>query len=509
MSEGRGLGDRLAERISGAPPAPPIADPCAWIEEQFATTLYSHQRQIVDAVHDHSRVACRAAHSTGKSRTAGLLGAFWVATHPLGSAFVFTTAPTTAQIRGIVWKEVGHAHRVGNLPGRITGGQNPEWMIGDELVGTGRKPADLVDPEEAATSMQGIHAEHLLVILDEAAGLAPWVWDAVDSLASNAGAKLLALGNPTVRESTFFEVCQPGSGWHSMKISAFDSPNLSGEVVPDSVARNLVSAEWVQSRRRKWGEKSSMYRSRVLGEFPEADADGLIEPIWVEQAQALELPGDGPAAHGVDVARSGSDESVIAENRGGRLRVIHTAQGADTMATTGALLRALAEAGEDATAAVDVIGVGSGVFDRAREQNAPVGEFNSSSKPRDPKRFKNRRAEAYWKVREELKAGRIDLDPADEDLAAQLLAIRWSLDSSGRIVIESKEAMKARGVSSPDRADAAMMALADVGGGAWAVFAEAVDDEADAVDRSLALQGSGGELGDLTTDLLDKKPGEW
>ena len=315
MSEGRGLGERLAERVAGAPPVAPIADPCDWIERRFGVTLWSGQRQIVESALQHRGTAARAAHSVGKSKIAGLLGAYWIAAHPVGSAFVFTTAPRTAQIRGILWKEIGRAHRDGDLPGRIAIGQNPEWRIGDELVGTGLKPADLTDPEEAATAMQGIHAEHLLCILDEAAGLAPWVWDAIDSLASNAGARIVALGNPTIRNSTFYEVCQPGSGWNRIKISALGSPNLSGEHVPETVARNLVSAEWVESRKRKWGEKSAMYRSRVLAEFPDADVEALIEPAWVEAAQTRLLPGEGAASLGCDVARSGSDQSIIAGDR--------------------------------------------------------------------------------------------------------------------------------------------------------------------------------------------------
>lgn len=467
MTDGRSMGERLAERVAGAPPAAPIVDPAEWIERRFGVALWSKQREVVESVLANRYTAVRAAHSTGKSKIGGLLMGYWIAAHPVGSAFVFSTAPRTAQVRGILWREVGRAHRTGNLPGRITLGQQPEWWIGDEMVGTGRKPADLTDPEAAATSLQGIHAEHLLCVLDEAAGLAPWVWDAVDSLASNAGARVVCLGNPTVRESRFYEVCQPGSGWNRIVIPAEASPAFTDEQVPDAVLRNLVSPEWVAERRRRWGTSSAMYRSRVLAEFPEADADALVEPSWVEAAQARELPAVGAASFGCDVARSGSDETVLAESRGGRLRIVHRAQGADTMATTGALLRALADAGDGASASVDVIGVGAGVYDRAREQGAPVRAFNSSERARDPKRFRNCRAEGFWRLREALRDGRVDLDPEDEEMAAQLLAIRWSVDSAGRIVIESKDEMKRRGVASPDRADAAMMAL-DPGEAGWA-----------------------------------------
>lgn len=144
---------------------------------------------------------------------------------------------------------------------------------------------------------------------------------------------------------------------------------------------------------------------------------------------------------------------------------MHEAAGADTMQTSGAVLRLLREdfgppEQHETSAAVDVIGLGAGVFDRLREQGARVTAFNSSSRPRDPVRFANRRAEVFWHLRELLEAGELDLDPDDLELAAQLGALRWRVDSSGRVLIESKDAIRARGLPSPDRADASAMACA-------------------------------------------------
>jgi hypothetical protein len=460
-ADARTLGERLAEQVAGAPPAAPVTDPVAEIERRFGVTLWSAQRRVVESVHANRFTAVRAAHSVGKSKVAGLLAALWLASHPVGSAFVFVTAPRTAQVRGIVFREFARAHRDGELPGRFTWGQTPEALIGDELVAVGRSPADRVDPEEAATAMQGIHAEHLLVIADEAAGLAAWVWDAIDSLASNAGARVLALGNPTIRESRFFEVCQPGSGWESIRISAFDSPNLTGEQVPASVARNLVSAEWVDERARRWGRGSVMWRSRVEAEFPEADDDALVEPVWVEAAQIRELPeADGPATLAVDVARSArGDRTVIASLRGGRVRFRLVRVGLDTMEVSGQVARVFAEDDAANAIVVDEVGVGGGVLDRLKEQNLPTRGFNSASRARDPGRFKNLRAEAFWQLREQLREGRLDLpdDEVGEELAAELMALTWSVDSAGRIVIGAKSDLP----RSPDLADAVAMAISD------------------------------------------------
>jgi hypothetical protein len=116
-------------------------------------------------------------------------------------------------------------------------------------------------------------------------------------------------------------------------------------------------------------------------------------------------------------------------------------------------------------AIIDAEGLGAGVYDRLREQQFEVGAFYGGQGAFDNKKFKNRRAEAYWKFRAQFEAGLIDIDPEDHKLASQLLTIRWFLDSTGRIQLESKDDMKKRKppLPSPDRADAAMLTTVRVG----------------------------------------------
>ena len=107
---------------------------------------------------------------------------------------------------------------------------------------------------------------------------------------------------------------------------------------------------------------------------------------------------------------------------------------------------------------VDVIGLGSGVYDRLVEQDYPAIPHNSSSRPRKPKQFKNRRAEVFWNVRTMLEENRIAL-PRDEKLFEELLAHQYAIKSDGLIQIESKEDVRKKLGRSPDRADAVVMAL--------------------------------------------------
>jgi hypothetical protein len=110
---------------------------------------------------------------------------------------------------------------------------------------------------------------------------------------------------------------------------------------------------------------------------------------------------------------------------------------------------------------IDLIGIGAGVYDRLYEQNLNVGGFNSSHRAFDSKRFLNRRAEQYWHLRELFRTNSIDIDPDDEELATQLVSLKWKVNSAGKIQVESKEEMKKRGLQSPDRADSLMMASVD------------------------------------------------
>lgn len=462
MTGPTGVADALLARLDFV--AVDAGDPVEWVRSELDEELWSKQREIAASVKAHPRTAVQSAHSTGKSFLAARLAAFWISAHPVGDAFVVLTAPSQAQVDTIGFRELGRAHRKGDLRGTLTGGGTPRWRIGEEIVAIGRKPQDLVNAEEAAAAFQGIHARYILVVIDEAAGVPPWLWDAVDSLATNEHARVLAIGNPTDPASRFAKVCAPGSGWNVLKVSAFDTPAFTGEVVADSLLEQLVSPAWVERMRRQWGEGSPRYVARVLAEQPDEADDGLVSAAWVRAAQEQSLPAAGEGCFGCDIARAGDDETVVYRNRGGVVRLVHRSQGHDLMRTTGAIANLVRPHNGGVPAVVDAIGIGAGVFDRLREQRLAVLPFQGSERARRHDRFVNRRAEVFWDLREALREGLLDLDPDDEQLAAQLVAIRFVETSRGLIQIESKADMKRRGVPSPDRADAVAMSLV---GGHW------------------------------------------
>lgn len=431
-------------------------DPIAWAETH-GVELWSKQRDVMASVRDHRRTAVRAGHGVSKSFTAALLAAWWVTSRPVGEALVVTTAPTGRQVSAILWGELRRLHSRLGLPGTI--GLDATWRIDGQLVAIGQKPAD---SDEVA--FQGLHARHVLAILDEAAGLPGPLWDAVAGVVTSESSRELAIGNPDQRGGAFERVFEPGSGWSQVHVSVLDSPAFTGEAVSDELLAVLPSRAWVEDSKRSWGEHSPVYRSRVLGEFPTTDADALIDWEWIKRAQAMwsNPPGDLgrglDARIGADIARFGSDTTVLLIRAGGLVKVAETLRGAALTETAGKLHRLVEWVG--AAVMVDDTGVGGGVTDMLREQGLPVYPVIAAATADDPAHFANVRAEAYWRVRQWLEAGGLALPPEDDELAQQLARLRYKLDSKGRIQIESKEAMRARGEPSPDRADALMLTFA-------------------------------------------------
>lgn len=429
-------------------------DPVWWVADRLGEHVWSKQQQILESVRDNRRTAVRSCHSAGKSFIASRLAAWWIECHPPGEAFVVTTAPTGRQVRAILWREIGRAHARGSLSGRTN---QTEWWLGmregnEEIVAFGQKPADM-DP----SAFQGIHQRYVLVIFDEACGMPAALWEAADTLISNEDSRFLAIGNPDDPVSEFAEVCKPGSGWNVIGIDAFETPNFTGEEIPEKVRHVLIGKTWVEEKRRKWGEDNPLYIAKIRGQFPEVTSDGLIPVRWVKDAQERELPAGEPVELGVDVG-GGGDRSVIAIRRGPVVRIHRRDQNPDTMQTCGNVVATIREAGAS-VAKVDEIGIGRGVVDRAKEQDRPVVGVNVGQAASDSEAFANLRAEGYWGLRERFQAGEIDLDPDDDDLAAQLVDLKYKRTSSGKIQIESKDDIRRRGRPSPDDADAVMLAF--------------------------------------------------
>lgn len=426
------------------------ADPVGFVHRILGEETWSGQDRILQAVRDERHVAVQACFGPGKSWTAARLVCWWLSVWPEGSAFAVTTAPTFNQVRAILWQEIARAH-AGRLPGRLN---QTEWLIGDRLVGLGRSPKDTASTL-ASPAFQGIHAERVLAVIDEASGVSPSVFAAVEGFATTEGSRVLAIGNPDDPSGEFARRC---ARWHNIRLSAFDTPAFTGEQVSAQLSRVLVSKTWVEERRAEWGEGSPLWKSRVLGEFPDTAEDALFSLAGVQAATVRELDAGEPTVVSCDVARFGSDKTIIGLRQGNRYRQLLTLGQSSVTEVTGHCVRAFREHG--GTIHVDEVGVGGGVVDSLREQGLPVLGLNAGAGAMDSQRFANTRAEWFWGLRERMAEIAI---PADPELIAELVGLRWKVDARGRILVESKEDMRKRGMRSPDKADALMLAFAGQG----------------------------------------------
>ncbi len=431
---------------------------------------------IAESVRDHRETAVKSCHGIGKSFTAARVALWFALTHD--PAIVITTAPTDRQVRGILWKEIRLAHQRARVPlgGRLLT-QELRWADDRWIWG-------FTAPEHDPDRFQGFHESNVLVIVDEACGVSQQIQEAIDGVLSGGNARKLEIGNPTDPASPFAKSFRT-PGVSKLSIPAFETPNftafgitegdiasgaweakLGDEALP---APHLVRPQWVADRYRRWGPESPLYLARVKAQFPEQSSDTLIPFAWIERAQLADFEpketDEIKPAHelGVDVARFGDDETVAYRRQGRFVRLCLRGRGWDTMRTAGEVMRIIRETG--ASAKVDEIGIGAGVIDRLKEQRVAAIGINVADAASDSERFANLRAEMFWGLRERFEQGDIDIDPEDEELAAQLAALRYKVDSRGRILMEAKEEMKRRlpEIGSPDRADA--IAIAFTAGG--------------------------------------------
>lgn len=484
------------------PPAHPYAtNPVGYAREILRFEAWSKQQEILEAVRDHPRVAVRSSHGPGKTATAAQVALWFL--RVFTNSRVITTAPTWAQVEQLLWREI----RAGVA--RATRDEFPtasatKLELGVEWFAIGLSTNE---PER----FQGHHADHLLLVVDEASGVDEKIYEAAEGFLTAEGAHILLVGNPTRIGGQFHRAfTTERATWHTIHISTEDTPNYTDEVVSPEVARSLPRKGWAEEKAKAWGVGSPMYQVRVLGNFPSQAADTVIPLHEVEAAQQRELPADpmmDKVTIACDVARFGDDETVIGTRIGPQVRITRSYVGKATTETAGYIL---AEARKYAPPAVSIViddaGVGGGVTDIVRERLAqdpqlrqiPVRPFNGAEKAYDPDSYPNRRSEVWFALQERLPE--LDLDP-DEQLAADLTAPVYRMDSSGRRVVEPKDETKKRLGRSPDRADMVLMSLI-------APIVATIPDPREQHRPSPELHGlpaieSGVTGGSLTGDLLD------
>ena len=445
-------------RESQIKPGQYFLDPVHFVRIGLAHDVWRTQAAILQSVAQHRRTAVKACHASSKTYSAAEAVLWWITRYSDGVAV--TTAPTWTQVERLLWGEIHKATRTSRIP--YADVNQTELRLGPNNYAIGLSTNEGV-------RFQGFHGR-ILIVLDEAPGVRPDIWEAIEGIRAGGDVHVLALGNPTIASGPFYEAFTDNrTGWQTFTISAFDTPNLHGltlehllELPEQELDTNerpyLVSRRWVKEKYYEWGIDHPLWQARVMGQFPMQAEDALISLTWLEMAKNREPRDDGGnVTAGLDVAGPGEDETALYVRQGANILARHSWTQADPRGEVLAALRPWAE--RLACVNVDSVGIGYYFAQHIRDAGYVVNDVNVGEAPLDKEKFSNRKAELYWALRERLQQGDM-AGLTDEMTIAQLAGIRYKHNARGQVVIESKDEARKRGVKSPDRAEAVMLSCA-------------------------------------------------
>ena len=436
-----------------------LRDPVLFAKRILRHNVWSKQEEILRSLSIHRRTAVKACHASGKTFTAAEATLWWI-TH-LKNGIVITTAPTMVQVERLLWGEIHNAVSTAKIA-------YPKPTLTTLRLGPNRYAIGLSTNE--CERFQGFHGD-ILIILDEAPGVRPQIYEAIEGIRAGGDVRVLALGNPTISSGPFFDAFNANrEGWNLITISAFDTPNLQGLTLdgllklPEKELDNnpfpfLTTRRWVKEKHREWGPGHPLWESRVLGQFPMQGDDALISLEWLEKAKYREGGEDGCFHAGLDVGGPGESETVLCVRNGHR--IVHWAAWTAQDPRGKVIADLLPFKDRLQTVNVDRVGVGEYMGKHLRDHGFPVREINVGERSDEPEKFANQKGQFYWGLRMRFEIGTIS-GLTDERTIAQLAGIRFSHTSAGQVLIESKDDARKRGVKSPDRAEAVMLAFAEV-----------------------------------------------
>jgi hypothetical protein len=422
-------------------------DPVLFVRQALKAQPEAWQLEALQALVTEDRLSIKAGHGVGKSTFLSWAILWFLLTrYP---AKVPCTSPSAHQLFDVLWAEVTLWAR--KLPEALAN-QISITSTRIELAGAPLEcfASARTARKEAPDALQGFHSENLLFVVDEASGVEDVIFEVASGSMSTKGAKLILTGNPLRAQGYFWRSHQLNSGFKCMTVSS------------ESVPR---AASLVSEIERNYGKDSSVYRVRVLGEFPLAGDDQMIpfELVTAAAERQIEVPRAG-CVWGVDVARFGDDSSVLVKRfPRGVIEEPKVWSGLTTMELAGRIKHEYDSAKSSERPEkiyVDAIGIGAGVADRLSEMQLPVMAVNVSENPALMTDTAYRMRDELWVLALRWFESRECTIVNDQRLINELTALRKSFASNGKIRVESKDDLRKRGLRSPDVADAFCLTFA-------------------------------------------------
>jgi phage terminase large subunit len=447
----------------------PLADACAdpvWFAENVLhEKVWSKQKEMLRSIANNDKVAVRSGHKTSKTRSMAILALWWVFYWHLRGEDARTAISSASfdQVKKALWREIVAMYRrspeyqkLCPKPPSLDPSTGLTLVCGNQVFGF-----STTEPERAA----GVSSPHILYLLDEASGIEDNIFEAMEGNMAG-GAKMFMASQATKMVGEFYNAFNKYARyWHTIRLSSADSPNVTGEMkIP-----GLATKDWIDQKRDMWGVDSIAYRVRVLGEFPGASEDSVIDAdsvarsidAWASTSQigTLEL--------GVDVARFGDDESVIQPVRGQYAHLPTILTNRDGVYVARKIIEVVRnlrrETDGKIRVKIDVVGLGSSPVDHlqsldtARELGILVVPVHVQSNAHDNDNYHDAGSEMAFSLAKWIRDG--GAMPNDDILKEELLSNVYTLDAKGRRTVMNKKDVKKLIGRSPDRRNALEMAV--------------------------------------------------
>jgi hypothetical protein len=419
------------------------------------TELKNNNKSNEEIMYQVLQEAISSGRGIGKSALVSWL-TIWMVSTRIGSTTIIS-ANSENQLRSITWAEITkwlamslNAHWFEVSATRVA---PAKWLT--ELVESDLKKGTRywgvegrLWSEENPDAYAGVHNfDGVLVIFDEASGIADPIWSVTGGFfTENTPNRFwMAFSNPRRNTGYFYECFNSKRDFWKTKI--VDARTVEG--TDKQVYERII---------QEYGADSSQSHVEVYGMFPNAGDDQFISSSIVDDAMKRPKYKDqtAPIIIGVDPARFGADATVIAVRQGRDIVKIMRHRGDDTMTVVGHVIEAIEEY-KPALVVIDEGGLGAGIVDRLKEQRYKIKGINFGNKSKNPIMYGNMRAQMWGDMRDWLKSASI---PNDRFLKTDLISPMMKPDSRGTIFLESKKEMKARGLASPDAADAICVTFA-------------------------------------------------
>ncbi len=424
--------------------------PHVFVREMFGATPDAWQDEVLEAFPSKPRIAMKACKGPGKTALEAWLAWNFMLTRPHPK--IGATAISGDNLRDNLWAEMAKwqlADKLGILREEFTWGAeriyhnaHPEtWFM------SARTWSRSATPEQQGNTLAGLHADYIMLILDESGGMPMSIMANAEGIGSSAKEwHIVQAGNPTHLEGPLYAATTNERHlWFVVEITAD----------PDDPRRTTrVSQQWAREQIQKYGRDNPWVLVNVFGKFPPSSLNSMIGPEEVSAAFERSPPDHAYSfaamVLGVDVARFGDDKSVIFPRQGLMAFPPISMRNADSTAGASRVAIEWQRFGADAVHVDGTGGYGAGWIDALKVMKYRPREVQFAAAATDPKYY-NKRAEMWFDMCQWVKDGGA-LPKGCQELVGELSVPTYTFRGD-RLLLEEKAQVKERLGRSPDYAD--------------------------------------------------------